>query len=147
MKRLVFFFAVLALVIAFTSAPVAAQDAQPVIQDFKFIPQTVRYGDTLRYTFAYKNLPGGLAAVKDVEMWVLWLTPNSSYVRSRYVPISEELAKYTAESGTFESRDLTWRPPQKEPPGGSVDVEYTLQFRLQEGRKVKAKTTLAFTAN
>lgn len=69
----------------------AAQESQPDIESFRFGPARVRHGDDLQYTFAYKNFPGGLAAVKDVEMWVYWQRPGDRAVRSRLCPIVRSL--------------------------------------------------------
>ncbi len=121
----------------------APEDGQPSIQDLKFNVPKVRQGDTIQYSFVYKNFIGGLAAVKDVEMWIHWQRPGDRPVRSRFVPNREELAKHTAESGSFDSRPLKWRAPEAAPVWG-VDVEYTLKFTLKDGRGVEANAMIRF---
>ena len=139
---------ILMLFVLVTPANVSAEDValnnKPRIYDFRFIPDTVRYGDQLRYIFTYYNFPGGLATVKDIEMWVWWQRPNERQMRSRFVPSSDELGKYTTESGTFESRLLKWRPPEYQAPSGKIDVMYTLRLKLMTGEIVSTTAKIRF---
>jgi hypothetical protein len=135
---------VLAVIVAWLLAPPTwAQDGKPAIRDFKFDPVKARYDDALQYTFAYQNFPGGLATIRDAEMWVWWQRPGDRPVRSRFVPDQEELAKHPTESGVFVSRKLRWRPPERAPYGG-VEVQYILKFTLANGQEVTATATFNF---
>lgn len=135
--------AVLVIGAAILASTLTAQENPPAIENFRFSAPTVRQGDTIRYSFSYQNFPGGLAAVKEVDMWVWWQRPGDRPIRSRFVPNGEELAKHTAESGTFESRMLRWRAPEQAPYGG-VDVQYILKFTLPNGKEVTRTTMMRF---
>ena len=63
------------------AAPVAGE-AQPVLEQFRFDPPTLCPGDTFRWGFSYRELPGGLAAVRDSEMWGLGDGPGEGPIRS-----------------------------------------------------------------
>jgi hypothetical protein len=52
------------------TVPLAA-GAQPALEEFRFDPPQLCLRDTFRWGFSYHGLPGGLAAVKDLEMWEL----------------------------------------------------------------------------
>lgn len=143
MKVITVPFALLLLLAAASAGE--TQESQPAIEGFAFTPTKVKYGDTLQYKFSYKNLPGGgLATVRDAEMWVDWQRPTDRPVRSRYVPSQEELAQHIAESGVFESRVLTWRPPERNAPYGGIDVKYTLRLKLPNGKWLAAAATFRF---
>ena len=51
--------------------------AQPALEPLRFDPPPVCPKDTFRWGFAYRDLPGGLAAVKDIAMEGLWRGPAS----------------------------------------------------------------------
>ena len=115
----------------------------PILTDFKFIPAKIRSGDTVQYEFTYANIPGGLSsAVRDVEMWVDWQRASDRPVfSSRFVPSPADLAQHAADTGTFQSRPLSWRPPERVPAGG-VEVKYTLVIKLRDGKKIERHAIL-----
>lgn len=140
---------VLAFVLAFAADPGMAPAQQqasstdvaalrPSVDGFRFVPDAIRAGGEVQFTFAYANFPGGLAAIRDVEMWVDWQRPQDRAVRSRLVPTTEELAAHPEASGEFKSRSFAWRPPEQVPSGG-VEVKYTIVLRLRDaaGKKLK----------
>src|SRR5713101_6812228 len=49
------------------AAPIAGK-AEPTIEQFRFDPPQLCLRDMFRWGFSYRGLPGGLAAVKEVEL-------------------------------------------------------------------------------
>ena len=59
------------LSIGLLAAPPAGE-AQPALDQFGFDPPRLCLRDTFRWGFSYRGLPGGLAAVTDLELLGLW---------------------------------------------------------------------------
>jgi dienelactone hydrolase len=128
-------------------------EAQPVLEQFRFDPSQLCLRDTFQWGFSNRGLPGGLAAVKDLEMWALWdgrpatqqarRSPGEQPVRSVLAPTRDELQRYTGDQGRFESRRQPWRPPRKAPAGG-IDIRYTLRLVLADGQEVTSATSVRY---
>ena len=130
---------VLAVALSFGSwaAPVAG-GAQPVIQQFEFTPPQLCLRDVFRWGFSYRGIPGGLAAVKEVAMEGVF---QGRTVRSPLTPTRDDLQRYTADDGRFESLRLRW--PRRTLPGESR-FNYTLRIVLADGREVTSATALSY---
>lgn len=116
-------------------SPGGAQDGRSAVEHFRFLPATFCYADHVRYEFAYRNFPGGLAAVKDVEVMADWQRAgDQATLMWRLAPRREELARHTSASGTFVSGLRYWR--QEGAPRGGVDVQFRLTLTLADGRHV-----------
>ena len=113
---------------------------QPTLEQFRFDPPRLCLRDIFRWGVSYQGLPGGLAAVKDFEMWGLWEGPGEPSIRSVLTPTSDELQRHVADQGRFESRPLHWGPPRK-PPG---EIRYTLRVVLADGRAVTSATSVRY---
>jgi dienelactone hydrolase len=120
-------------------APLAGE-SQPALEQFRFDPSGLCLRDTFRWGVSYRGLPGGLAAVKDVEMWGLWEGPGEQSIRSVLTPTRNDLQRHAADQGRFESRLLHWGPPRK-PPG---EIRYTLRVMLADGREVTTATSVRY---
>jgi hypothetical protein len=59
-----------------------ASEAQPALEQFRFNPPQLCFRETFRWAFSYRGLPGGLAAVKDVELFARWEGPGEQSIRS-----------------------------------------------------------------
>ena len=90
-----------------------AGEAQPVLQDFRFDPPQLCLRDTFRWGVSYRGLPGGLAAVTAFEVWGRREGPGEPSIRSLVTPIQDDLRRYTADQGRFESRLLHWGAPRR----------------------------------
>ena len=130
------------LSLGFLAAPLAGE-AQPVLEQFRFDPPTLCLRDSFRWGFAYRGLPGGLAAVKDTGMWGLWEGPGERPIQSVLTPTRDDLERYTADHGRFESRLNHWGAPRKAPPGGT-EIRYTLRIVLADGREVTSATSVRY---
>jgi hypothetical protein len=62
------------LSIGIVVAPFAGE-AEPTLEQFRFDPPRLCLRDTFRWGFSYRGLPGGLAAVKELEVRGLWEGP------------------------------------------------------------------------
>jgi dienelactone hydrolase len=141
--------ATLTLALAHLAAPLAA-GAQPALEQFRFDPPQLCFRGTFQWGFSYRGLPGGLAAVKDLEMWELWggrpATPEGRRsageqpLRAVLTPTRDDLQRHVADQGRFESRLLRWSPPRK-PPG---EIRYTLRVVLADGREVTSATSVRY---
>jgi hypothetical protein len=127
------------LSISLLAVPLAGE-AQPALEQFRFDPPRLCFRDTFRWEFSYRGLPGGLAAVRDVEMQGLWEGPGEQPVRSVLTPTREDLQRYTADQGRFESRRQHWGSLRKVPVGGA-EIRYTLRVVLADGQEVTSATT------
>jgi hypothetical protein len=121
------------------AAPLAGE-AQPALEQFRFDPPRLCFRDTFRWEFSYRGLPGGLAAVRDLEMRGLWEGPGEQPIRSVLTPTREDLQRYTADHGRFESRREHWGSLRKVPVGGA-EIRYTLRVVLADGQEVSSATT------
>jgi dienelactone hydrolase len=130
-----------ALTLAFLAAPLAAE-AQPAVEEFRFDPPRLCARDAFRWGVSYRGLPGGLAAVKDFVMEGLWDGPGEQSIRSVLTPSRDELERYTADQGRFESRRLNWGPPRRAP----GEIRYTLRVVLADGREVTTATSVRYVA-
>ena len=125
------------LSIGVLAAPVAGK-AEPTIEQFRFDPPQLCLRDVFRWGFSYRGLPGGLAAVKEVELRAL---VEGRPVRSPLTPTRDDLQRYTADQGQFESHRLHW--PRK-PPAGETGFRYTLRVVLSDGQEVTGATSLRY---
>jgi dienelactone hydrolase len=120
-------------------APLAGQ-AQPTLEHFRFDPPRLCLRDTFRWGVSYREVPGGLAALKEFKVSGLWEGPGEQPIRSVLTPMRDDLQRHTADQGRFESRLLHWGPPRK-PPG---EIRYTLQVVLADGREVTSTTSVRY---
>jgi dienelactone hydrolase len=123
------------------AAPLAVE-AQPALEQFRFDPPQLCLRDTFRWGVSYRGLPGGLAAVKDVEVGGLWDGPGEQSIRSAVTPTRDDLQRYTADQGRIESRLLHWGAPRKAP----GQIRYTLRVVLADGREVTSATSVRHVA-
>lgn len=115
-----------------------AGKAEPIIEQFRFDPPQLCLRDMFRWGFSYRGLPGGLAAVKEVELRVL---VEGRPIRSLLTPMRDDLQRYIADQGRFESHRLHW--PTK-PPAGETEFRYTLRVVLADGHEVTSATSLRY---
>jgi dienelactone hydrolase len=127
------------LSIGFFVAPLAGE-AQPTLEQFRFDPSWLCLRDTFRWGFSYRGLPGGLAAVKDFEVSGRWEGPGEQSIRSVLTPTRNDLQRYAADHGRFESHLLHWGPPRKAP----GEIRYTLRAVLADGREVTSATSVRY---
>jgi dienelactone hydrolase len=120
-------------------APIAGEE-QPSLEQFRFDPPRLCFRDTFRWGFSYRGLPGGLAAVKEFELSGRWEGPGEQSIRSLLTPTRDDLQRYAADQGRFESRLLHWGAPRK-PPG---EIRYTLRAVLADGREVTSVTSVRY---
>lgn len=134
----------LARVVGFGLAlvPLAGQ-AQPVLEQLRFDPPQLCLRDSFRWSFAYRGLPGGLAALAAFEVWGLWDAPGEQPIRSLLTPTRDDLQRYTADRGRFEGRLLHFGPPRQPAPGGS-EIRYTLRGVLADGQAVTTSASLRY---
>lgn len=125
------------LSIGLLAAPLAAE-AQPTLEQFRFDPPQLCLRDTFQWGFSYRGLPGGLAAVKDFEVRGLW---EGRPVRSPLTPTRDDLRRYTADQGRFESHRLHW--PRKATASGT-EFQYTLRVVLADGQEVTSATSVRY---
>jgi dienelactone hydrolase len=121
--------------------PPVVVEAQPALEQFRFDPPRLCARDTFRWGVSYRGLPGGLAAVKEVEMLALWDGPGEKPTRSLLTPTRDDLQRYAAEQGRFESRLTHAGPPRKMPAGGA-EVRYTLRLVLADGQEITSRTSV-----
>jgi hypothetical protein len=91
------------LSIGFVVAPFTGE-AQPALEQFRFEPSRLCLRDAFRWGFSYRGFPGGLAGVKDLEVWGPWDGPGETAIRSVLTPAREDLQRYAADQDRFESR-------------------------------------------
>jgi dienelactone hydrolase len=127
------------LSIGLLGAPLVSE-AEPALEQFRFNPPQLCFRETFRWAFSYRGLPGGLSAVKDVELSARWEGLGEQSVRSVLTPTRDDLQRYAADQGHFESRFTHWGPPRK-PPG---EIRYTLRVILTDGRKVTSATSVRY---
>ena len=130
------------LSIGFLVAPLAGE-AQPTLEQFRFDPPRLCLRDTFQWGFSYRGLPGGLAAVRDFEVWGLWEGPGERPVRSLLTPTRDDLQRYSADQGRFESRLTHAGPPRKASAGGT-EIRYTLRVVLADGQEVTSATSVRY---
>ena len=87
------------LSIGVLATPIAGK-AEPTIEQFRFDPPQLCLRDMFRWGFSYRGFPGGLAAVKEVELRGL---SEGRPVRSPLTPTTNYLQRYTADQGRFKS--------------------------------------------
>jgi dienelactone hydrolase len=121
----------------FLVAPVAGK-AQPTLEQFRFDPPQLCLRGMFQWGFAYRGIPGGLAAVKDLAMEGVF---EGRRVRSPLTPTREDLQGHTADHGRFESLRLHW--PRKPPPG-ETEFQYTLRIVLADGGEVTSATSVRY---
>ena len=85
-----------------------AGEAQPALEQFGFDPPALCLRDTFRWGFSYRGIPGGLAAVREVELRGLWQGPGEQSIRSVLTPTRDDLQRFAADQGRFESRLFHW---------------------------------------
>ena len=127
------------LVVGIISAPLAGE-AQPTLEQFRFDPPRLCLRDTFRWGFSYRGIPGGLAAVKDFEVSGRWEGPGQQSIRSVLTPTRDDLQRYAADQGRFESHLMHWGPPRKAP----GEIRYTLRAVLADGREVTSATSVRY---
>lgn len=115
-------------------------EAQPVIEAFRFDPPRLCFRDTFRWGVSYRGIPGGLAGVKTVELSVRWEGPGEPSVRSLLTPTRDDLQRYAADQGRFESRLQHWGPPRKMP----GEARYTLRVVLTDGQEITSATSVQY---
>ena len=118
-------------------APIAGE-AQPALEHFRFDPSRLCLRDVFQWGFSYRGFPGGLAAVKDLEVRGLL---EGRPVRSPLTPTRDDLQRYTADQGRFESHRLHW--PRKAPADGT-EFQYTLRVVLADGHEVTSETSVRY---
>jgi hypothetical protein len=121
------------------TAPLVAE-AQPIIEEFRFDPPRLCFRDTFRWGFSYRGIPGGLAGVKNFELTARWDGPDEQSIRSLLTPTRDDLQRYTADQGRFESRLLHWGAPRKAP----GQVRYTARVVLADGRETTSITSVRY---
>src|SRR5262249_9175087 len=121
--------------------------------EFRFDPPQLCYRGIVRWGFSYRGFPGGLAAVKDLELWELWggrpatleggrrSAGEQQPRRSDLAPTRDDLQRYTGDQGRFESRLRRWSPPSGAPVG-DIDIRYTLRIVLADDREVTIVTSV-----
>ena len=82
--------------IAVLAIPLAGA-AQPVLEPLRFDPPRVCPRDTFRWGFAYRDLPGGLAAVRDITLEGLWNGPGERPIRSLLTPTRDDFRPHTGD--------------------------------------------------
>jgi hypothetical protein len=120
-------------------APLAGE-AQPTFEHFRFDPPRLCFRDTFRWGFSYRGLPDGLAAVKEFDLSGRWEGPGEQSIRSVLTPTRDDLQRYAADQGRFESHLLHWAPPRKAP----GEIRYTLRAVLADGREVTSATSVRY---
>jgi len=66
---------------------------------------------TRRWGISYRELPGGLPAIKNVEMQALWDLPGEKAIRSLLTPTRDDLQRQTAEHEPVREPPLAfWQP-------------------------------------
>jgi dienelactone hydrolase len=121
------------------AAPLAAE-AQPALEQFRFEPPQLCLRDAFQWGFSYRGLPGGLAALRDIEVSGLWDGPGEQPIRSVLTPTRDDLHRATADQGRFDSRVLHWGPPRKAP----GEIRYTLRAVLADGQTVTSATSVRY---
>src|SRR5262245_31150221 len=111
-------FAGLAICASLIFAVPLAADAQAALEQFRFDPPGLCLRDVFQWGFSYRGIPGGLAAVKDLAMEGVF---EGRTVRSPLTPTRDDLQRYTADQGRFESVRLHW--PRK-PTAGETEFRY-----------------------
>lgn len=135
-------FPLLALVGFAVVAPADAS-ATALLAKLTFVPAAACYGDPIRYAFAYANVPGGLAAVKDVEILADWDgAPERPTRLPGLLPDPDELARSRTASGSFRSGGRFWRPPEFAPKGGA-EVAVTSPSRSATATRSRAPAASA----
>ena len=127
------------LVLALLATPLTAE-TPPTVEQFRFEPSRLCLRDAFQWGFSYRGLPGGLAALRDFEIWGLWEGPGEHPIRSVLTPTRDDLQPYTADEGRFESRVLHWGPPRKAP----GEIRYTLRVVLAGGQEVTSATLVRY---
>jgi dienelactone hydrolase len=120
-----------------------ASEAQPVLEQFRFDPPRLCARGTFRWGFSYRGLPGGLAALKDFEMWGLWEGPGERPIRSLLTPTRDDFQRHAAEEGRWESR-LSHAGPRRSTPTGESEIRYTLRVVLADGQEVTSATAVRY---
>jgi dienelactone hydrolase len=128
------------VIISLLATPLVAE-GQPAVDQFRFDPPRFCLRDTFRWGFTYQGLPGGLAAVRDVEMWAQ--APGERPIRSVLTPTRADLQRHSADQGRFESRPQHWGPPRKAPAGG-MEMRYTLRVVASDGQEVTSTTSVRY---
>ena len=116
-----------------------AGEAQPALDEFRFDPAGLCPRDAFRWGFSYRGIPGGLAAVKEVELRGLWQGPGEQSFRSMLTPTRDDLQRFAADQGRFESRLSHSGPPRK-----PAELRYTLRLVLADGRDVTSTTSVRY---
>jgi dienelactone hydrolase len=117
--------------------------AQPTLEQFRFDPPQLCLRDSFRWGFSYRGLPGGLAAASGVELRGFWDGLGEQRIPLVLTPTRDDLRRYPAEQGRFESSPQHWSPPRKAPAGGT-EVRYTLRVVLADGREVTSATSVRY---
>ena len=73
----------------------------------------------------------------------LWEGPGERPIRSVLTPTRDDLRRYTADQGRFESRLPHWGPPRKAP-AGETEFRYTLRVVLADGQEVTSATSVRY---
>lgn len=123
--------------IAVLAGPIVG-GAQPALEQFRFDPPQLCLRDLFRWGFSYRGLPGGLAAVRDIELSALF---EGRWIRSPLSPPRDDLQRYTSDQGRFESLRLHW--PRKPPPD-QTEFRYTLRIVLADGQAITSATSLRY---
>ena len=130
------------LSVGLLAAPLTGE-AQPALEQVRFDPPRLCLRDTFRWGFSYQGFPGGLAAVRDLELLGLSEEPGERPIRSVLTPSRADLQRYTADQGRFESPLRHWSPPTKAPSGG-VDIRYLLRVVLADGQELTGTTSVRY---
>jgi hypothetical protein len=129
--------------VAVLAVPLAAV-AQPALEPLRFDPPQVCPKDTFRWGFSYRELPGGLAAVREIVLEGLWEGPGERPIRSLLTPTRDDFQPHTADQGRFESRLSHAGPPRRVTPPGGTAIRYTLRLVLADGREVTSAASVRY---
>ena len=130
------------LILALLAAPLGAE-AQPALEQFHFDPPQLCLRQAFRWGFSYRELPGGLAAVRDLEMRGFWGGLGEQRIPLVVTPTRDDLQRYPADQGRFESGSQHWAPSRKAPAGGT-EIRYTLRLTLADGQDVTSTTSVRY---
>jgi dienelactone hydrolase len=129
------------LILGVLAVPIAG-GAEPAIEHLRFDPPRVCPKDTFRMGFAYRGLPGGLAAVREIVMEGLWKGSGERPIRSLLTPTRDDFKTYTADAGRFESRLLHAGPPRRA--AGDAEIQYTLRLVLADDQEVTTTASMRY---
>ena len=131
------------LSIGLLAAPLAGE-AQPALEQFRFDPPQLCLRDTFQWGFSYRGLPGRPGGREGLRGGgSSGKGPASNRSARVLTPTRDDLQRYTADQGRFESRRPALGPPRKAPAGGT-EIRYTLRVVLADGQEVTSATSVRY---